>query len=168
MSSAYQNQGFTPATRTNFESNRNACQQLMNEPCLLFSSIGKWDSDSYNSIIYFLPRISLILSYIKILNNFLQKSSMNCGHKNMRFVGICCTHKNRERKKSDNWNIIQSPEFKWPQRPWKDWDFSWIITTQLISLSLLSTVQYLHIHFLDYKNEKKKTLSDKRYFCLYL
>lgn len=50
----------------------------MNEPCLLFSSIVKWDSDSYNSIVYFLPRISLILSYIKILNNFLQTSSMNC------------------------------------------------------------------------------------------
>lgn len=134
------------------------------------SSIRKWEKwPLYLSIIYFLPKQShcdLLDSVLhKNLKNFLQKSSMNLLQSQKHAFLLTFVSQIRTKKgKSLVTEIQLSPDFKWPQRSWKYWDFSWIRTTQLISVSLLSTVQYLSIHFSDYKMKKKRLFLMKGIF----
>lgn len=81
-SSAPQNQGFTSAQEPTLNQTAVLYQVFVNEPCLLvpLHNLNRKVILLSLSFLFFpgnVTLISLILSYIKILNNFLQKSSVN-------------------------------------------------------------------------------------------
>lgn len=135
-----------------------------NEPCFSFSSAravhGKL---THTCIISLLPgnatMISLVLFCTKILNNFLQYSSINCFVVlKMYFIDICYKIKNKERTGADNWKreavSLRSsgdlPDLGETEIP------GWIVTTQLISLNLLSTDCSIPPRSLFWLPERKK------------